>query len=88
MTTTPTAAQPAGQADPRSALQPSRGLTFILGDRAANVHEVTGGQVYWGIYTEGQDMPDALCRYSVDGWTAMVAAALARGAVPMTRLRA
>ncbi|MBL8469683.1 hypothetical protein [Methyloversatilis discipulorum] len=70
-----------------SELSPMPGLTFRKGKREANVHEVKGGVVYYGMYLDGEEFPTGLYRASLAEWDRLASQALVHGAEVFTKVR-
>lgn len=76
-----------GKGESRSDLQPTRGLTLSKSTREVNVHDVFGGEVFFGLYRNGEELPARLSRTTVQDFTRQMNEALAEGAVAYTNLR-
>jgi hypothetical protein len=62
-------------------MTPYTGLTFRLGDREVNVHDVANNTVYFGQYRDDDEWPISLYRLPVPAFESMVSEALEQGAI-------
>lgn len=67
---------------------PAKGLTFRKGRVEANVHEVRGGRVYYGVYRDGEDWPAGLFQCSLSHWDWLAEKAISEGATVFNFVRA
>jgi len=65
-------------------------LSLLKGDTEINIHSVSDGQVYYGIYSGVGDKQDGLCvglyRLKTDDFDRLLKKALADGSTPFTRV--
>ena len=67
---------------------PMKGLTFRKGGREANVHDVRGDTVFYGIYQDGEDLPVGMYQATLDEWGKLALQAVEHGAAVFTMVRA